>query len=587
MADSLLARSQWFNSSNRTIAPLLLELFRIYAEDVTERANIAAINEIRKSFGADAAALFYVEGGAEYHICLAGLDFPIALAEPRWRANVEAHTAEDEVTRFGPWSMPGIEKSITFWISARLYQIDDEGGYVFLGRNSGPWQKVQSDSMMELKRAMTPVIMMRLERGISEYRRSEAEKRLAASEMRLRSLFDGLRDMVYTVDMADTITEVSLSTCSMLGYESKQDLVGRQYRSLLAAPEDRIHFLDKIREDGFIDDYEVVLKRRDGSTIFCLETAHARKDDSGGIIEIQGIVKDISDRIRNERELWKMNLELADSNLKLQKTQQLMVQHEKMASIGQLAAGVAHEINNPLGFLISNNTTLEKNARKLQEAWAQTWALEGASLVGAELSSRIERLFSQTFEIFAESRDGFERIQNIVGNLKNFSRLDQHQSLAEFDVNAGIESTLVVAWNEIKYVAEVHKKLDPLPLVRCNANEINQVFLNIMVNAAQAIAEQKKSDKGILDIKTVQHGENVIIAIADDGPGIPEAIQNKIFDPFFTTKAPGKGTGLGLSISYDIIVSKHGGALWVESTQGVGTTFFISLPIAGPGSHPE
>jgi len=587
MVDSLLSRSQWLNSSNRTLAPLLMEIFRIYAEDETEKANVAAVNEVRESFAADAAALFYINGKREFHICLAGLDFPITLDEARWRSTIEAHTAEDEVTRFGPWSMPGIEKPIAFWISARLYRIGNEGGYIFLGRNGVPWLELQSSAVVELKRVMAPLFMIRHERGIAEYSRNEAEKRLAASESRLRALFDGMRDMVYTADANDMITEVSVSACSLLGFASKHDLIGRSYRSLLATPEDRLLFLDKIREDGFIDDYEVILKKNDGESIFCLETAHARKNDSGGIIEIQGIVKDISDRIRNERELWKMNLELADSNLKLQKTQQLMVQHEKMASIGQLAAGVAHEINNPLGFLISNNTTLEKNARKLQEAWAQMRSLEGPTMVGTEASSRIEQLFSQAFEIFSESRDGFERIQKIVSNLKNFSRIDQSLSLVDFDVNAGIESTLVVAWNEIKYVAEVHKKLEPLPLVRCNANEINQVFLNIMVNAAQAIADQKKSEKGTLDIKTTQQGKSVIIAIGDDGPGIPEAVQNKIFDPFFTTKAPGKGTGLGLSISYDIVVNKHGGTLWAESSPGVGTTFFISLPIAGPASQPE
>lgn len=587
MADSLLSRSRWLNSSSRIFAPLLMELFRIYAEDETEKANIAAADEIKKSFAADAAAIFYVNGKREFHICLAGLEFPVSLAERQWRSSIEAHTAEDEVTRFGPWSMPGIETPINSWISARLYHADDEGGYIFLGKNNGVWAESQAALLLELKRAMAPIFRIRHERGIAENHRAEAENRLATSEARLRSLFDGIRDMIYTVDADDIITEISQSGCTLLGCDSKQDIIGKPYGALLAMPESRLLFLDKIRQDGFVDDYELVLKKHDGSTSFCLETAHARRDNSGGIIEIQGIVKDISDRIRNERELWKMNLELAESNIKLQKTQQLMVQHEKMASIGQLAAGIAHEINNPLGFLVSNQTMLEKNAKKVHEAWTQLRAKIGTAPAEVEIGTRIDKLFNQSFDMFSESGDGFERIIKIVGSLKNFSRIDQSADLVEFDVNGGIESTLVVAWNEIKYVADVRKRLEPVPMIRCKANEINQVFLNILVNAAQAIAGLRRSEKGILDIRTAQQGKNVIIAIGDDGPGIPEAIQNKIFDPFFTTKEPGKGTGLGLSISYDIIVNKHGGALWMESSPGAGTTFFISLPIAGPESQPE
>ena len=196
-------------------------------------------------------------------------------------------------------------------------------------------------------------------------------------------------------------------------------------------------------------------------------------------------------------------------------------------------------------------------------------------------------VFSDAEAIFAESRDGFERIVKIVSNLKNFSRVDRTGDFDDFDLNAGIESTLVVAWNEIKYVSEVRKNLGELPHIRANGSELNQVVLNIIVNAAQALGSLKKSEKGLIEITTRLEKNQVILSIHNDGPGIPQAIQNRIFDPFFTTKEPGKGTGLGLSISYDIIVNKHGGQLWVESDDSSGTTFFISLPVAGPAAHED
>jgi signal transduction histidine kinase len=339
---------------------------------------------------------------------------------------------------------------------------------------------------------------------------------------------------------------------------------------------------------GYVDDYEILLSRKDGSSIFCIETAHALKDASGSIIEIQGIVKDISARIANEQKLWKMNLELAEANMRLQKTQMLMVQQEKLASIGQLAAGIAHEINNPLGFLISNQTTLEKYIRKIRKYWSENRARAQDGALDPEGISMMENIFSNAETIFGESRDGFERIVKIVSNLKNFSRVDRTGDFDDFDLNAGIESTLVVAWNEIKYVSELRRNLGEIPQIRANGSELNQVVLNIVINAAQAIgsgSKEGKEGKGLIEISTMLEQDQVILIIRDNGPGIPESIRNRIFDPFFTTKEPGKGTGLGLSISYDIVVNKHGGRIWIESEPGSGTSFFISLPVAGPDPH--
>ncbi len=553
------------------ILSLSAELGRIFAQDESEKANITAIEAIRESFDASAAALFYISSSKVYRMSLAGTDYPIALPEDRWRACVGNHRGDAEVRRFGPWSTPMIDKTLPAWISVCLYASGDDGGYVFLGRAEGAWSEQETASLASLIESIAPIVETRHQRKIEEQKRKEAERRLARNERRLRDLFEGSRDMIYTANAEDVITGVNIAGTSLLGYSKKEDLIGKPYSALLLNPEDRQGFKARIATHGYVDDYEIVLKRSDGSNFFCIETAHALKDAAGNILETQGIVKDISTRIANEQKMWKMNLELANANLQLQKAQVLMAQHEKLASIGQLAAGIAHEINNPLGFLTSNNATLQKYFAKLKAGYSPR-----------EPSARLDEIFADAEAIFAESRDGFERILKIVSNLKNFSRVDKTGDFGDFDLNAGIESTIVVAWNEIKYVSELRKNLGTIPLIRANGGELNQVILNMLVNAAQALGNPPRSGKGLIEITTKLEGDQVLLSIHDDGPGIPEAILNRVFDPFFTTKEPGKGTGLGLSISYDIVVNKHAGQLWVDSDASSGTTFYISLPVAGP-----
>jgi PAS domain S-box-containing protein len=564
------------------ILSLTVELNRIFAKDESEKANIPAINAIMKSFNAAAAALFYKNNKNVYRMCIAGTDFPIALPEARWRACVTAHGGSSGIARFGSWSLPGIDNDLPSWISACLYGLGSDGSFVFLGRTEGSWSDQALSSLASLQEAISPIVETRHERKIEEQKRAEAEKRLARSERRLRDLFEGSRDMIYTAGPDDIITSVNNSAAKLLGYPSKADLTGKPFGDFAFNPDDRRIFLEKMAANGYVDDYEILLTRKDGTPIFCIETGHALKDGSGAITEVQGIVKDISARIANEQKLWKMNLELADANMRLQKTQMLMVQREKLASIGQLAAGIAHEINNPLGFLTSNQKTLEKYFGKLKKYCSIQLSSLPNGAVDGDKASMMADIFSDAEAIFAESGDGFERIVTIVSSLKNFSRVDSSGDFGDFDLNAGIESTLAVAWNEIKYVSELRKNLGDIPHICANGSEINQVILNILVNAAQALAAPPQDGKGLIEISTRLEGDQVVLTIQDNGPGIPPAIQNKIFDPFFTTKEPGKGTGLGLSISYDIVVNKHGGQIWIESEPGSGTSFIISLPVAGP-----
>ncbi len=285
--------------------------------------------------------------------------------------------------------------------------------------------------------------------------------------------------------------------------------------------------------------------------------------------------------------------EATETSTRLKDMQSQIVQSEKMASIGQLAAGVAHEINTPVGFVASNFETLENYVMKIRDMLVKYEELtqQIRTLGKAELrnkateidqfrdDTKMDFIVKDIGELFDDSREGLERVTEIVQNLRDFSRIDQPGSRDEYDINKGIEATLVVARNEIKYDTDVKTELSELPLIFCHANQLNQVFLNILLNAAQAIKSQERDDRGTITIRTYATETGVACEISDDGPGIPPDKISKIFDPFFTTKPAGKGTGLGLSVSYDIIVHKHNGKLFVDSTVGKGTKFTIQLPI--------
>ncbi len=276
------------------------------------------------------------------------------------------------------------------------------------------------------------------------------------------------------------------------------------------------------------------------------------------------------------RKVEAKNRELEDTNAELKATQMQMLQKEKMASIGQLAAGVAHEINNPIGFVASNLGTLEKYVRRLVEYidLLETGGVPSEALAEKRQGLKIGYIATDSLQLIAESRDGTDRVRKIVADLKSFSRVDE----AEYKVaqiNDCLESTLNIVWNELKYKATVHREYGELPPVKCYPQQLNQVFMNLLVNAAHAIEKQ-----GEITVTSWEADGCVHVAVKDSGCGIPPEVQQRIFEPFFTTKDVGAGTGLGLSISYDI-VKKHGGEIRVESEPGTGTTFTVRLPAVG------
>jgi hemerythrin-like metal-binding protein len=272
------------------------------------------------------------------------------------------------------------------------------------------------------------------------------------------------------------------------------------------------------------------------------------------------------------------NQDLTELLAKVEAAQSQLLQSEKMASIGQLAAGVAHEINNPIGFVNSNLGTLGRYVDDLLRVADAAGDSAAAQAVAGEVD--LPFLRTDLAALLGESRDGLERVRRIVANLKDFSHVDQEAEFVLADLVVGLESTIGVAAHELKYKTELVRELRPLPLVRCIPAQINQVFLNLLVNAAQAIAEH-----GVITVSSGQDRDEVWMEVADTGKGMDETTVRRMFEPFFTTKPVGTGTGLGMSICYDI-VNKHGGRFEVNSTPGAGTRIRFWLPVAGPGDVP-
>ena len=287
--------------------------------------------------------------------------------------------------------------------------------------------------------------------------------------------------------------------------------------------------------------------------------------------------------IHRTRQLLDKNSELEQANIAIKEAQTKLLQSEKMASLGVLAAGVAHEINNPIGFIISNISTLEEYVTDYHNLIDQYQNFvyqnidEPAKLAQfKDYADTIDLPFIQQDlpSLVADTKEGSTRVKEIVQGLKTFSHVDESQSFELTDLNECIEATLRIAANELKYHCEIVKNLQDIPQTYCLAGQVKQVLLNLIVNAGQAITEQ-----GTITIGSSLVDDNIEISIADNGSGISQDNLKKLFEPFFTTKPVGKGTGLGLSISYGIIVDDHQGDIRVDSRVGEGSCFTVVLPV--------
>lgn len=413
----------------------------------------------------------------------------------------------------------------------------------------------------------------------------EQTEALQESDFRMKSIVNSAADGIITIDSHGEINQFNNAAETIFLYE-KDQVIGKNICMLM--PDKYANESDAGLKSGksidissFITagEREIEGKKKDGN-IFPLEIAISEVVTKNGK-EFTGIVRDIGARKQAQEALIKEKEEQARLSAKLEQMESQLVQSEKMASIGQLAAGVAHEINNPVGYINSNISSMRTyfdDFLKIVSAYERAeHSIKDSALVEqiskTKLDVDFDYLVEDIHELIKESLEGVSRVKKIVQDLKDFSHVDE-QEWQMCDVHDGITSTLNIVNNEIKYKADVITEFGDISPIECIPSRINQVILNLLVNAAHAI-----ESKGTITIKSGKADEdNIWIDISDTGKGIAPQDINRIFDPFFTTKPVGSGTGLGLSLSYGIIEGHHG-EISVSSEPEKGTTFRIVLPV--------
>lgn len=417
---------------------------------------------------------------------------------------------------------------------------------------------------------------------MSEARRIAEAHRQSLKEM--QAIIDNASvAIIFTRDRK--VTRCNPRFAELFGY-TMETAIGLSGRELYCSDEDyaevgRLAF--PLLSQGKPFQNEQFLRRADGSRFwanligYIIDPAEPTKGTIW-LAEDRNAFKQAEEALRENL------LQLKETNRRLEEAQNQLLQSEKLASIGQLAAGVAHEINNPIGFVSSNMRTLSTYANdmlRLIDAYAAaTGSVQlapdvSAALMSVRKAADIDYLRDDLHDLLRESDEGLKRVRQIVQDLKDFSHVDSGE-WKPVDLNACIRSTLNVVSNEIKYKAKIEIQFDDLPDVLCNAPQVNQVIMNLLVNAAHAI-----ETSGTITLRSGHDETWAWFEVEDTGCGMSEQVQKRIFEPFYTTKPIGKGTGLGLSVSYGII-GKHDGRIEVFSTPGVGTRFRVWLPIAGP-----
>ena len=543
-------------------------------------------------------------------------------------AEMLGYTVEEMLGRSLFEFIDGEERDLAqTYVQRRKQGIRERHDFKFTRKDSSHlWAIVSATPMFDINGEFSGVL--RMISDISDRKQAEAELRQTLKELEFEKFALDQSAIVSNTDEFGAITYVNDQFCELFKYD-RAELIGKTHRIVNSS----YHSADFFKQlwstirQGNVWRGEMRNRAKDG-TFFWLDTTIVPcLNTKGEPHQYVAIRKNITARkhaeeaVRlSESQLRTKNQELAKALRDLQQTQSMMVQNEKMVSLGQLVAGVAHEINNPVSFIYGNVQHADdyfKDLLKMLQLYQQEYP-KATPVIQQEIDDvDLNFLLKDLPKLLNSMKMGAERIRQIVLSLKNFSRLDEAEQ-KQVDIHEGIDSTLLILQHRFKETAGhpkivLLKEYGKLPRVQCYAGQLNQVFMNIIANAIDALEEAMETEQwaegelspipycpsptlrictevkyeqdALIQAENVtydassRHPTHIVIRIADNGPGIPAEVHQRLFDPFFTTKEPGKGTGLGLSISYQIVVDKHGGQLHCHSAPGQGTEFAIEIPI--------